>query len=69
MGKIITNPEEKKTVTLNHFQNRMRKRKVVKEVEEAININEKIFEKRVEEAKRNKTPDFNMEELENVLKG
>ena len=69
MGKIITNPEEKKTVTLNHFQNRMRKRKVVKEEEEAININEKIFEKRVVEAKRNKTPDFNMEKLENVLKG
>ena len=33
-GKVITNPKEKKTVTLEHFKHRMRKRSVKEEIKE-----------------------------------
>ena len=39
-GKLITNPDEKKSVTLNHFENRMRKRKVKDEVGDLIKTEE-----------------------------
>jgi len=67
-GKVITNPEEKKQVTQKHFQNRMRKRTVMKEVKENIDLNEKVFKMRVNEATQLKSPDFNMDELESVFK-
>ena len=43
IGKIITNPEEKKKVVLNHFEHRMRKRPVVEYVKEILDL----FDKKV----------------------
>ena len=67
-GKIITNPEEKKKVTLKHFEERMRKRKVKDEVKKIVDLNEKVFKMRVNEARNNISPEFSMDELEKVLK-
>ena len=68
VGKVITNPKEKKIVTLDHFSHRMRKRKVKEEVKEVIDLNFDLFEKRLIESKNNKSPPFEIEELEKVLK-
>ena len=67
-GKLITNPDEKKSVTLNHFENRMRKRKVKDEVEDLIKTEEIVFNKRVKEAKQNVSLPFDITELNKVLK-
>ena len=67
-GKLITNPSEKKSVTLNHFENRMRKRKVKEEVEDLIKTEESVFRKRIREAEKNVSTPFEMEELDKVLK-
>ena len=67
-GKVITNPREKKEVTLQHFEHRMRKRRVKEDVEEKIKLSENLFNERVKEAERNISPPFNINELDKVLK-
>ena len=67
-GKIITNPDEKKKVTLQHFEHRMRKRKIKEDAKEVVDINEKLFEERLKESNSKVTPEFGMKELDKVLK-
>ena len=67
-GKVITNPEEKKTVTLKHFKHRLRKRPNHEDTEEIAIVNEDTFIKRIEAAKLNQSPPFSMTELNKVLK-
>jgi hypothetical protein len=67
-GKVITNPNEKKTVSLEHFKHRMRKRSVKEEVKEIEVLNNKLFAKRLSNAKENISPPFEMKELDFVLK-
>ena len=67
-GKFITNSKEKRKVTVEHFEHRMRKRKIKDEIKEVDDLNSKLFEKRIEKARTNKSPVFDMEELEKVLK-
>ena len=45
-GKVITNPEEKKNVRLEHFEDRMRKRPTVPEVEDIVKMNAELFQER-----------------------
>ena len=67
-GKVITNPKEKKNVTLEHFTHRMRKRKVKDEIKEIEALNTKLFKKRLNETKNVKSPPFEISELNKVLK-
>ena len=67
-GKLITNPKEKRKVTLEHFQNRMRKRDIKDDTKEVDDLNTKLFNKRLYLAKLNKSPPFEIKELEKVLK-
>ena len=67
-GKLIANPEEKKRVPLEHFKHRMRKRPVHEDVKNIADIQEDIFNMRLEESRKNKSLPFNMEELDMVLK-
>ena len=60
MGKVITNPKEKKLVTLDHFAHRMRKREVKDEVKEVISLKYELFEKRLKESKEKKSPQFEL---------
>ena len=67
-GKLITNPKEKRKVTLDHFQNRMRKRDIKDDTKEVDDLNTKLFNKQLYLAKLNKRPPFEIKELEKVLK-
>ena len=67
-GKVITNPDEKKKITLNHFRHRMRKRPRKQEVKDILYDQEQLFEVRLKHAKENKSDDFHGGELEKVLK-
>ena len=67
-GKVITNPKEKKTIILEHFKNRLRKRPAKEEVNEIITLGEQLFQKRYKHAKGVKSPEFSMTELEFTLK-
>ena len=58
----------KKSVILDHFQHRMRKRGVKDEIREIEKNNNELFEKRLNETKKVKSPPFNMIELNKVLK-
>ena len=66
-GKVITNPEEKKKVTLKHFEHRMRKRPNHEDTEEIARVQEDTFNMRIEEVKHNKSPPLTMKELNKVL--
>ena len=66
-GKVITNPVEKKKVTLDHFLHRMRKRPYKEEVKDILQSEEKVFLQRIILAKENKSPPFEMKELEEAL--
>ena len=65
---MITNPSEKKGVTLHHFEHRMRKRPVMNEVEEIVELNNELFKVRLKEAESKKSPSFSLKELNIVLK-
>ena len=67
-GKVVTNPNEKKQVTLKHFTHRMRKRPTHEDVKEIANIEESTFKMRIEFASENKSSEFTMNELEIALK-
>ena len=67
-GKVITNPNEKKHITLKHFRHRMRKRPTHEDTKEIAHIKETTFSMRIEEASKIKSPNFTMHELEKVLK-
>ena len=67
-GKLITNSKEKRKVTVEHFEHRMRKRKIKEEATEVDELDTQLFEKRIKEAMTNKSPVFEMKELEKVLK-
>ena len=67
-GNVIANPEEKKRVTINHFEHRMRIRPRHQETKEIGEIQEDILKLRIEQAKVIKGLPFTMSELEEVLK-
>ena len=67
-GKVITNPNEKKGVILNHFMHIMRKRPVKEELKEVLNVNDEKFRIRIEMAKKKKSTPITLEELNRALK-
>ena len=67
-GKVITNPKEKKTVILNHFLHRMRKRQIKEDVQEIVKTKKEALELRLEVVKEDKSVPFQKEELEKALK-
>ena len=67
-GRVITNPSERKQVTLDHFNHRMRKRPVNDDVKDIVELKYDIFEDMLKETQNNKSPPFNMKDLDIVLK-
>ena len=59
-GKIITNPQEKKKVILEHFEHRMRKREIKEDIVEIRKLHEQLFQERLNKSKDNKSAPFNM---------
>ena len=66
---MISNPNEKKKITLKHFKHRRRKRPKHEHEKQILEIEEVKFRARIEEGRKNKTPAFTLSELEKVLKG
>ena len=67
-GQLITNPEELKELYLNTFKYRLRHRPVQPEYEELLDMQEELFELRLELAKIQKTKPWTMMDLESALK-
>ena len=66
-NKVITNPDEKKVVILEHFKHRMRERPVKQEVKDIIHVKKELFEKRLKLDKGVRSPVYTLNELENTL--
>ena len=62
-GKVITNPKEKRKITLEHFEHRMRQRAVKEDTQEIKYINNELFKKRLELAKRKKKSTISNERI------
>ena len=65
---MITNPEELKDLYLETFKFSLRHRKAKPDVELILNRKEELFKLRLELAKKNKTEDWTMKDLEIALK-
>ena len=63
-GKLITNPKEKKRVTLKHFEHHMRKRAIKDEIVHIRKLQEKLFNERLKKSKEDKSAPFDMYELD-----
>ena len=67
-GKSITKPKEKRQVTLDSFENRMRKWGIKWDSKEVDYLNTKLLDQRLKLVRENKSPQFEMKELDKVLK-
>ena len=67
-GKVVTNLEERKQFTLDHFDRRMRKIPINDGVKEQVELKNNLFNERLNKAKNNTSPSFTMKELDLVLK-
>ena len=66
--KLITNPEEKKKVIIEHFKHRMRQRPAMDNVKDILDMNKKLFQERLKSAKNVISSPFTLEELDITLK-
>ena len=67
--RLITNPEELKELYLNSFKFRLRHRPAQPGYESLLDKQEELFKLRLDVAKKKKTPPWQIEDLEVVLKG
>ena len=68
LGKLILNPDTFKKLYTNTYINTLRHRKMNPEVNKLKHLREYLFVLRLESAKVEKTPDWNMKQLEKTLK-
>ena len=66
-NQLITNPDELKELYLKTFQYRLRHRPVQPGYEELLELQEELFNQRLEIAKDDKYPGWTMADLEEVL--
>ena len=66
-GQMITNPEELKDLYLETFKFRLRKRPVKPGYEDLLEKQEKLFNLRLEMAKKQKSPAWKMSDLEEAI--
>ena len=66
--ELVTNPEQLKDLYLDTFKYRLRKRPVRPGFEEILDLQEKLFNLRLELAKSNKSTPWTMKDLEKALK-
>ena len=66
--QLITNPEELKELYLNTFKYRLRHRPPQPAYQELVELQEELFKLRLMNAKDQKSPDWTMNDLDEVLK-
>ena len=67
-GQLITNPNELKELYLDTFKYRLRHRPTQPEYESLLELQEELFQLRLELAKNKKTQPWTMSDLEDALK-
>jgi exonuclease III len=67
-GELVTHPEKIKDIYLEAYIDRLKHREILPELEQLKALREQLFQKRLEEAKKNKSPPWKMEDLDKVLK-
>ena len=67
-GALVTHPEKIKNIYLEAYTERLKHRKMLPELEQLKTLREQLFDRRLEETKKNKSPPWAMEDLEKVLK-
>ena len=67
-GRMVSSPTEIKDLLVKEYTERLRSRPVHPDLVDVIKLKEKTFQLKLEHAKANATPDWEMSELENVLK-
>ena len=68
IGKLVTGPQEIKTLFYKEYKERLRPRPTHPNLSHLNEIKNKSFEAKLKEAKKNKSPDWTMSELDIVLK-
>ena len=67
-GKLVTSPEDIKALLTKEYEERLRPRPVHPDFEGIFKIKEESFQVKLAEAKANSSPEWNMADLEEVLK-
>jgi hypothetical protein len=67
-GKLVTGPQEIKTLLHKEYKERLRPRPTHPNLSHLNEIKNESFEAKLKEAKKNKSPDWTMSELDIVLK-
>ena len=67
-GKLVTSPEDIKSLIYKEYNERLRPRPEHPMMKDIFEEKKKAFDFKLKEAKLNKTPDWNMSQLEAVLK-
>lgn len=67
-GNLITTKEPLKNLYLETYIDRLRTRDIIPELNYLNNVNEELWIERLEQASKNKTPDWTIKQLELVLK-
>ena len=67
-GNLISNPEKLKSLYLETYVHRLRQREIVPELSNLKTLREHLFMLRLESSRLNKSPDWEMENLDKVLK-
>ena len=66
-GNLITNPEKLKELYIEAYMERLTHREMSPELLKLRTLREQLFVKRLELSKKNKSPDWTMEDLDKVL--
>ena len=66
-GDLITNPEKLKEIYLDAYTERLKHRVMVPELLKLKTLREELFQQRLQLAKKNRSPDWTMEDLDKVL--
>ena len=66
-GKLVTSPDEIKTLLSKEYKERLRPRPEHPGFKDIFKIKKEAFEEKMKEAKLNKSPEWTMKELEEVL--
>ena len=67
-GKLVTSPEDMKILLAKEYSERLRPRPEHPDMKHIFEVKKEVFEAKMKEAMDNKSPDWNMCELEDVLK-
>ena len=66
-GDLITNPDKLKEIYLDAYTERLKHRVMVPELLKLKTLREELFQQRLQLAKKNRSPDWTVEDLDKVL--